>query len=103
MKGITTQGRDKHKYLNALFEAVVDEEKCTACEECVERCPVGAVHVDDISVVDRDRCLGCGLCAGVCPGGAITLHLRTDMEEPFDRVLTLGMAMLEGKRKKGSR
>jgi electron transport complex protein RnfB len=102
MKGITKQGQDKHKYLNALFEAVVDEEECTGCEECVERCPVGAVSMEDTAVVDRDRCLGCGLCAGACPSEAIILHLREDMEEPFDRVLSLGMAMLEGKKKKGS-
>lgn len=100
MKGITKKGQDKHKYLNALFEAVVDEEECTACEECVERCPVGAVRMEDTAAVDREKCLGCGLCAGVCPSGAITLRLREDMEEPFERVLHLGMAMLEGKKKK---
>jgi Pyruvate/2-oxoacid:ferredoxin oxidoreductase delta subunit len=100
MKGVTKHGLDKHKYLNALFEAVIDEEECTACEECVERCPVGAISMQETADVDRDRCLGCGLCAGVCPIEAITLHLREDMEEPFDRVLSLGMAMLEGKKKR---
>jgi len=100
MKGITKQGQDKHKYLNALFEAIVDKEACTACEECVERCPVGAVRMEDTASVDQARCLGCGLCAGVCPSGAITLRLREDMEEPFDRVLHLGMAILEGKKKR---
>lgn len=99
MKGITRKGYDRHKYLNALFEAVVDEEECTACGECAERCPVGAIDLEDTAVVDRDRCLGCGLCAGVCPGEVITLRPREDMEEPFDRVLTLGTAMLEGKKK----
>jgi len=99
MKGITRKGYDRHKYLNALFEAVVDEEECTICGECAERCPVGAIDLEDTAVVDRDRCLGCGLCAGVCPGEAITLRPREDMEEPFERVLTLGMAMLEGKKK----
>ena len=101
MKGITTRGHDKHKYLNALFEAVVDEEACTGCEECLERCPVGAITVSGSAVVARDLCLGCGLCAGTCSGDAITLRAREDMEEPFDRVLNLGVAIIEGK-KKGS-
>ena len=100
MKGITREGMDKHLFLNAIFEAAVDEDACTACGECVERCPVGAISVDDIAVVDGDRCLGCGLCAGTCPAEAITVSLREDREEPFDRVLNMGMAIMEGKRKK---
>ena len=99
MKGITTRGYDKHRYLNALFEAVIDEEECVGCEDCVERCPVGAIDVEEAAVVDRDKCLGCGLCAGICSSEAITLRLREDMEEPFDRVLNLAMSILEGKKK----
>ena len=99
MKGITTRGYDKHRYLNALFEAVIDEEECVGCEDCVERCPVGAIDVEEAAVVDRDKCLGCGLCAGICSSEAVTLRLREDMEEPFDRVLNLAMSILEGKKK----
>jgi len=100
MKGITKKGHDKHKYMNALFEAVVDEEECIGCEECIERCPVKAITVEDTARVNMEKCLGCGLCAGVCSTEAITLRLKEDMEEPFDRVLTLGLAILEGKKKK---
>jgi ferredoxin len=99
MKGITKKGHDKHKYLNALFEAVIDEDACLGCEDCIDRCPVGAIAVDVIAEVDRERCLGCGLCAGICPSEAITLHLREDGEEPFDRVYDMAMAVLEGKKR----
>jgi len=99
MKGITGKGMDKHLFMNALFEAVVDEDACTACGDCEERCPVGAIAVEDTARVDRDRCLGCGLCAGACPGDAIGMSLREDREEPFDRVLNMGMAIMDGKRK----
>lgn len=99
MKGITTKGYDKHKYLNALFEAVVDAEKCSGCEDCRDRCPVGAITQEDTAKVNRRKCLGCGLCASICPSEAITLHLREDREEPFDRVIELGMAILQGKKK----
>ena len=99
MKGMTTRGYDKRKYMSAMFEAMVDEEMCTACEECVERCPVDAITVEETAVVDRDKCLGCGLCAGTCPAEAIAVQLRDDADEPFGNVFELGMAILEGKEK----
>jgi electron transport complex protein RnfB len=103
LKGIVAKGHDKRKYMNALFEAVVDEAACSACETCVQRCPVGAITVKETAKVDRHKCLGCGLCAGSCPTEAITLHLREDREEPFDRVLDMGLAILNAKRKHAAR
>jgi Pyruvate/2-oxoacid:ferredoxin oxidoreductase delta subunit len=76
MKGITKKGHDKHKYLNALFEAVVNSDECVACEECVDRCPVKAIAIEETAVVNKSKCLGCGLCAGVCTENSITLQVR---------------------------
>lgn len=103
MKGIVSRGLDKRYFMNALFEAVVDAESCTGCGDCLERCPVGAITLEDTARVDRGRCLGCGLCAGTCSGEAITVALREDREEPFGRVLDMGVAIMEGKRKSGER
>ncbi|MFX1394495.1 MAG: 4Fe-4S binding protein [Promethearchaeota archaeon] len=99
MKGITKKGLDKHKFLNAMFESIIDQDLCIGCGNCVERCPVEAITLDDFAIVNRNLCLGCGLCASNCPEEAITLELRKDGEEPFDRVLELGKAIIEGKRK----
>ena len=99
MKGITKKGFDKHRYLNAIFESIIDQELCTGCGNCVDRCPVDAIILDELAVVNRDLCLGCGLCASVCAEEAITLHLREDEEEPYERVLALGKAVYEGKKK----
>jgi Na+-translocating ferredoxin:NAD+ oxidoreductase subunit B len=99
MKGMVTKGHQKEKYMNALYEAVVETEACLACEECGLRCPVKAITVDEAAVVNRDKCLGCGLCAGVCPSEAITLYLRPDRQEPFKNTFELGLAVMEGKKR----
>jgi electron transport complex protein RnfB len=88
MKGITKMGHDKHKYLNALFESSIDMIKCTGCGACSDRCPVGAIQVEEMANVDRNK----------CPENAILLRMRADLEDPFDHVLELGMAILKGKR-----
>ena len=100
MKGITTKDQNRRKFMNALFEAVVDESQCTACEMCLDRCPVDAISVGEYANIDRDLCLGCGLCASDCSMEAITMHLRKDREEPFERVFDMGMAMLQAKHAK---
>jgi ferredoxin len=99
MKGMTQYGQDRRKFMNAIFESIIEKEKCVSCGSCVERCPVKAISVNDVATVDRNLCLGCGLCASVCQEGAINLNIRRDVEEPFDRVLEMGMAILEGKRR----
>lgn len=54
--------------------AVVDREKCTGCESCVEACPLEAIEMhDEIAVVDDEVCGECGACVDVCPAEAITL------------------------------
>ena len=55
------------------MKAIVDGEKCVACGECVEVCPVDAIDiVDDVAQVD-DNCTLCGLCVDVCDYEAIGL------------------------------
>jgi len=97
LKGITKRGYDKHRYMNALFEASVDEAQCSGCALCGDVCPVGAIDAVDIAGVDRDKCLGCGVCASFCPADAIRLVLRPDREEPFDRIAEMGREVLKRK------
>jgi len=50
--------------------AVIDEQKCTGCGICVEKCRFDAIRnfkVDPIS------CEGCTFCTYVCPEGAIVM------------------------------
>jgi ferredoxin len=63
---------------NAGFLAVVDDELCIGCGDCLERCQFGALTVSDLCVVDSVRCVGCGLCVTVCPTDALSLERRAE-------------------------
>lgn len=58
-----------------LMPAVVDEQKCTGCEACVEKCPVKAISLNDqgIAVVDKEKCTGCKRCVDSCPTEALSV------------------------------
>jgi electron transport complex protein RnfB len=56
------------------YYAVKDQETCTSCGTCVERCQVSAIRSEnEHTVIEKDRCIGCGLCASSCPTGSITM------------------------------
>ena len=69
-------------YTNAMaassYAARVDEESCTGCGTCEERCPVEAIKLDEeeLAQVNEDLCLGCGVCIPTCSGEALTLERR---------------------------
>ena len=53
---------------------VIDTEKCSGCEECLEECPPQAIEMkDDVVVIIEKLCEECGECAPVCPEEAITI------------------------------
>ncbi|MFP4619157.1 MAG: 4Fe-4S binding protein [Spirochaetaceae bacterium] len=50
----------------------IDEQKCTACGECVQFCEFNAlVRIGKKVMVFDNLCHGCGGCAILCPEGAI--------------------------------
>jgi heterodisulfide reductase subunit A-like polyferredoxin len=55
---------------------------CTACETCLERCPVTAISIDEFAMVNKQQCIGCGLCVGSCPEEAIALQVDPDNKLP---------------------
>jgi NAD-dependent dihydropyrimidine dehydrogenase PreA subunit len=63
------------------YYATKDQETCTTCGTCVERCQVSAITIEnDYTVIDRDRCIGCGLCVSTCPTGSITMVHKSPQE-----------------------
>jgi heterodisulfide reductase subunit A len=56
--------------------AVCDEQSCSACANCVEVCPFGAVELKEgrfgrTAQVNPAQCKGCGCCVAACPSGAM--------------------------------
>jgi electron transport complex protein RnfB len=64
------------------FHASVDSDRCSACETCLERCPMDAIVMGtgDKAEVNLDRCIGCGLCVNTCPEEAIHLEAKPEHE-----------------------
>ncbi len=64
------------------FLAVVDEDKCKGCQDCVERCKFEAIEMKKTAnskklkaSVSPEKCKGCGLCIVGCKQNAITYRI----------------------------
>lgn len=56
------------------FLAIVDDDRCTLCESCIEVCPMKTIEMEDDRVVVREtKCIGCGVCAHQCPDDSIDM------------------------------
>jgi Fe-S-cluster-containing hydrogenase component 2 len=79
---------------------IIDEDMCSGCELCVDRCPVGAISMreDGVAQVTHEKCLGCGVCEVVCGQGAMSLQKRDDLIfTPYEDDRELFMLVAEKK------
>jgi len=85
------EGEAGHFEVNLTRKArYIDEEKCTGCGVCAQKCPVEAINeynegldiregvfikypqaVPLVFTIDRERCIGCGICAEECKADAV--------------------------------
>jgi ferredoxin len=75
-------GRLRQLYAPSRYLAVVDTEKCTGCQECLERCFFNAIEMrltltskKKKAHIINDFCMGCGSCVVGCKQGALTFEL----------------------------
>ena len=75
------------------FIIQLDEEECSACETCVDRCQVKAISMnDDMAEIDYSLCIGCGLCISTCPTEALSLVDRDEKVVPPKDYIELNRA-----------
>lgn len=63
------------KMIITNYYVQVNEQECSGCEECIDRCQMDAITMDDdlIAQINLNRCIGCGLCVTTCASEAISL------------------------------
>ena len=79
------------------YFAQVDQDACTGCETCMDRCQMGAISLndDEVAEVNPARCIGCGLCVTTCPSDAMHLvpkereKQRTPPKTSMDQMITM--------------
>ncbi len=76
MRGVVEFG-----FLDAVahsdFSAVIDEDQCINCGDCLPRCSFDAISLGEVfAAIDQAHCMGCGLCASACTVDALHLERR---------------------------
>jgi Na+-translocating ferredoxin:NAD+ oxidoreductase subunit B len=80
------------------FLPALDEDLCTGCGVCEERCPVMAIEVvDDMALITEERCIGCGLCVTGCSTDALELVRREEAPEVPLSMKEMGVETLRQK------
>ena len=61
------------------YFADINKDDCTGCEDCLERCQMDAITLNNnIAVIDYDRCIGCGSCIYGCSLDVIRLEKKPE-------------------------
>ncbi|MDP2234761.1 MAG: DUF362 domain-containing protein [Actinomycetota bacterium] len=91
--------RSAKQRMHSDFTPEVTAEKCTACNRCVQWCPVNAITIspDRVAVVDYELCYGCGECVASCPDAAIATQWKTTPEAIQEKIVEHVAGAVAGK------
>ncbi|MHA1150421.1 MAG: indolepyruvate ferredoxin oxidoreductase subunit alpha [Promethearchaeota archaeon] len=65
------------------FYAEIDQDVCTGCQACLDRCQMDAIeNKGEKSSIMKNRCIGCGNCIYICPSDAIKLIAKAKQHVP---------------------
>ena len=67
----------------------LNRKKCVQCWECVEKCPVSALHRNEYPHIERNKCVSCFCCVEVCEHHAMEVPSRA--RDLFDRFFLQGL------------
>lgn len=81
MQPMTNYGNVYKMLAPSRYRAVIDAEKCTGCQTCVERCHFNAIEMRKVAgskkmkaSIVNEHCMGCGLCIFKCSANAMHLE-----------------------------
>jgi len=62
-------------------------DQCSACGDCIEVCPVGAISLNSHTAQINPQCKGCGICLKACLNGAIQMEMdgKTELWSAFSQ------------------
>ncbi len=91
--------RSAKQRMHADFRPEVEAAKCTACNRCVQWCPVDAITLgpDRVAAIDYALCYGCGECVAACPYGAIATQWTSDASVLQEKMVEHVAGALSGK------
>ena len=70
--------------VNTRYLVHINQDKCTACEACIDRCWMKALKMEDGKLAREElRCIGCGICMWACPADALYLEPREAGKVPL--------------------
>jgi len=99
--GVLTSAKKYEKPAELIahnFYAKVEEELCSGCTICVDRCQMSAIQIENKkAIIDLDRCIGCGLCVTTCKKEALCLLEKTKKTIPPRNVAMLYLGILSHK------
>ena len=76
------------------FVAVVDEETCIGCGDCVDRCQLDALEMEgETAKVIQEFCIGCGNCVSQCPSESLSLKRCEETKPPEEEKAIVGLGV----------
>lgn len=75
----------------------IDPGKCKVCAVCAEWCPTDAIEMGDTAVIDQETCIGCGECIAACLEGAVEFGWSKAGVDLSERIAEHAVGAMKGK------
>jgi len=99
--GMGLSSRKGKLYQHSVVKPRVKSSLCRGDGTCVKWCPRKAISmVDHRAVIDQNLCIGCGECIAVCRPGAVTFQWRIESKLLQERMAEQAFGVYQNKRGK---